>query len=174
MRTVSRRFVGFAVMMTLLGLVAFSDPVSAGQADANNDWMATFSSSDEIPLTDNGTWGIAWMHINDDGQSMNWVLWVSAINNPIAAHIHMGGPGVNGPVVVALYAGKNVGSFSGVMSSGTITAKDLDGPLKGKTMDDLFTAMKTNGAYVNVHTEAHPGGEARGMIRSDEDGRLGG
>jgi hypothetical protein len=101
------------------------------------------------------------------------VLWINAINNPIAAHIHVGGVGVNGPVVVPLYAGKDVGAFSGILSSGTITAKDLDGPLKGKTMDDLFAAIKSGGAYVNVHTVKNPGGEARGQVRSGEVLRLG-
>jgi hypothetical protein len=54
------------------------------------------------------------------------------------------------------------------MSSGTITEKDLTGPLQGKTMDDLFAAMKSGGAYTNVHTAKNPGGESRGQIHSAE------
>ncbi len=174
MRTLSRRFVAFAMMVALLGLFVTGGPVFAGQADANHDYVATFSSSEEVPLTDAGTYGVAFFHINDDGQSMDYKVWINAINDPVAAHIHVGGGGVNGPVVVPLYAGKNAGAVSGVLSSGTITAKDLDGPLKGKTMDDLFAAMKSGGTYFNVHTVLHPGGEARGQIHTDEDTRLGG
>ncbi len=173
MRRFSRGAVGFAVMVALLGLFTFGGPVAAGSADAGHDWFAAISSGEEVPVSDAGTYGWASMHINGDGQSMTWVLWVNAINNPVAGHIHVGGIGVNGPVVVPLYSGKDVGAFSGQMSSGTITAKDLDGPLKGKTMDDLFAAMKSGGAYVNVHTAKNPGGESRGQIRSDEVSRLG-
>lgn len=173
MRRLSRGFVGFAVMVALLGLFTFSGPVFAGQADAGHNYVAVISSGEEVPISDTGTYGIAYLHINDDGQSMTWNLWINVINNPVAAHIHVGGIGVNGPVVVPLYAGKDVGAFSGQLSSGTITAKDLDGPLKGKTMDDLFAAIKSGGAYVNVHTVKNPGGEARGQLHSDEVQRLG-
>ena len=173
MRTLSRRFVGFAMMVTLLGLMAFSGPVSAGQVDANHSYVATFSASDEVPLNEIGTNGIAYFHINDDGQSMDYKVWVYAINDPVAAHIHVGGIGVNGPVVVPLFSGKDTGAVSGTVSSGTITAKDLDGPMKGKTMDDLFAAMKSGNTYFNIHTVKYAGGQARGQIHTDENVRLG-
>lgn len=173
MRSLSRRFMGCAMLVALLGLFVVGAPVAANVTDANHDYISIISSGEEVPVTDTGTYGWAIFHINADGQSMTWTLWINAIDNPVAAHIHVGGIGVNGPVVVLLYSGKNVGPFSGVMSSGTITAKDLDGPLKGKTMDDLFAAMKSGGAYTNVHTAIHPGGEARGQVHSDENGRLG-
>ncbi len=168
MRGLSRRFMGFVVLMALLGLFVVGAPVSAAKTDADHDYISIISSGEEVPLTDSGTYGWAIYHINSDGQSMTWTLWINAINDPVAAHIHVGGFGVNGPVVVPLYSGKNVGAFSGVMSSGTITASTLDGPLKGKTMDDLFAAMKSGGAYTNVHTAKHPGGDARGQIHSAE------
>lgn len=172
MRRLSRGCVGFAVMVALLGVVAFSGPVFAGQTDANHDYISIISPGEEVPVTDAGTYGWAMYHINADGQSMTWTLYMNAINNPVAAHIHIAPKGNNGPVVVPLYSGKDVGPFSGVMSSGTITAKDLDGPLKGKTMDDLFAAIKAGNAYTNVHTAKNPGGESRGQIQSAETPRL--
>lgn len=172
MQGLSRRFMGFVVLVALLGLFVVGAPVAASVTDANHDYIAVISSGEEVPLTDSGTYGLAMIHINSDGQSMTWTLWINAINDPVAAHIHVGGFGVNGPVVAPLYSGKNVGPFSGVMSSGTITASDLDGPMKGKTMDDLFAAMKSGNTYVNVHTAKHPGGDARGQVHSDEVGRL--
>jgi len=172
MQGLSRRFMGFVVLVALLGLFVVGAPVAASVTDANHDYIAIISSGEEVPLTDSGTYGLAMIHINSDGQSMTWTLWINAINDPVVAHIHVGGFGVNGPVVVPLYSGKNVGPFSGVMSSGTIAASDLDGPMKGKTMDDLFAAMKSGNTYVNVHTATHPGGDARGQVHSDEVGRL--
>lgn len=172
MRRLSRGFVGFAVMVALLGLFAFGGPVSAAQADADHDYIAVLSSGDEVPTSEVSSNGYASFHINNDGQSMSFVLWLNEITDPVAAHIHLGIVHNNGPVVVPLFSGKNVGPFSGMLSSGTITAKDLDGPLKGKTMDDLFAAMKSGGTYVNVHTAKNPGGETRGQIHSGEAGKL--
>lgn len=172
MQGLSRRFVGFAVLAALLGLFAVGAPVSAGMTDANHDYISIISPGEEVPFNNAGTYGWATYHINDDGQSMTYTLWINAINNPVAAHIHVGGFGTNGPVVVPLYSGKDAGAVGGVLSSGTITAKDLDGPLKGKTMDDLFAAIKSGNAYTNVHTAKSPGGESRGQIHSGENLRL--
>jgi len=173
MHRVTGGFVRLAVLAALLGLFAVAAPVSAARGDAGHNYIAIISSANEVPITDTGTYGWATFHINDDGQSISYVLWINAINNPIAAHIHLGGVGVNGPVVVTLYSSKSAGAVSGVLSSGTVTAADLSGPLKGMTMDKLFAAMKNGNAYTNVHTVKHPGGEARGQIRSSENGRLG-
>lgn len=173
MRTLSRRFVGLMMVSVLLGLFVVGGSVSAATVDAGHNYMAVLSSGDEVPIAEQDALGWAYLHINDDGQSMTWTLWMNAINDPVAGHIHIGAFGNNGPVVVPLYSGKNVGPFSGMMSSGTITAKDFDGPLKGKTMDDLFAAMKIGNAYVNVHSVKYPGGQTRGQIRSDENLRLG-
>ncbi len=174
MKGLSRRFMGVAVLVVLLGLFVVGAPVSAATVDADHDYISIISSGEEVPFSDAGTYGWAIYHINDDGQSMTWTLWLNAINNPVAAHIHVGGIGVNGPVVVPLYSGKDTGAVGGVLSSGTITAANLDGPMKGKTMDDLFAAIKSGNAYTNVHTAKSPGGEARGQIHSSEVGRLGG
>jgi hypothetical protein len=41
----------------------------------------------------------------------------------------------------------------------------LVGPLAGKTLADLVTAIRENRAYVNVHTQQFPGGEIRGGLK---------
>jgi hypothetical protein len=67
-----------------------------------------------------------------------------------AAHIHMGAPGTNGPVIVPLTkAGDN--SFS--------TATDA------KMTDEQYAAFKAGNTYVNVHSDAHKGGEIRAQLR---------
>jgi hypothetical protein len=55
--------------------------------------------------------------------------------------------------------------FSGEIAKGTITEKDLIGPLAGKTVGDLVKMIKDGGAYVNVHTDKYPDGEIRGQIK---------
>jgi len=45
--------------------------------------------------------------------------------------------------------------------------------LHGTTMSQLIAAMKSGGAYVNVHTTTHPDGEIRGDIQSATSSTLG-
>ena len=51
-----------------------------------------------------------------------------------------------------------------VSENGTITSDMLAGPMEGKTIADLITAMKDGNTYVNIHTEQNPNGEIRGQI----------
>jgi hypothetical protein len=100
------------------------------------------------------------------------VLQVEGISDVTQAHIHIGHPGENGPVVVTLFplAGQNElrsGAVSGVLSSGNITAQDLMGPLAGKTLVDLVREIESGNAYVNVHTKTNPGGEIRGQLNAE-------
>lgn len=174
MRAWSRGLAASAMLLALLGLLAFGSMASAGTADANHSYVAVLQSGGEVPANAEGSRGIAWLHINGDGQSMDYSVYFWNIVDPRMGHIHLGGPGVNGPVVVPLFNSTSIsGNYSGMIASGTITAKDLTGPLQGKTMDDLFTAMKSGGAYVNFHTVKLPAGETRGPVTSDEVLRLG-
>ena len=85
------------------------------------------------------------------------------------AHIHLAAAGKSGPPVVWLYPSKahpvKTGKVSGLLSRGAITAAQLVGPLKGKTLADLLEQIRDGNTYVNVHTRAHPGGEIRGQIQ---------
>jgi hypothetical protein len=116
--------------------------------------------------------------LSKDGQSLEYKLIVANIENVVAAHIHLGARGVNGPVVVFLYgpAPAGGGRTDGVLAQGTITAEKLIGPLAGKPLSGLINAMRAGNAYVNVHTNDgvaptdtgpgdFPGGEIRGQIR---------
>jgi hypothetical protein len=51
-----------------------------------------------------------------------------------------------------------------VFEKGNVTANNLEGPMQGKTIPDLITAMKNGSTNVNVHTEQNPNGEARGQL----------
>jgi hypothetical protein len=92
-------------------------------------------------------------------------LEVTNITDATAAHIHLGAAGQNGPVIVPLFTGpQKSGSFTGVLAQGTITEKDLTGPMAGKSFTDLAGAVLAGQTYANVHTVANPNGEIRGQI----------
>ena len=67
-----------------------------------------------------------------------------------AAHIHQGASGANGPVIVPLTkAGDN-----------TFTA-----PEGAKMTPEQCSAFKAGMTYVNVHSDAHKGGEVRAQLK---------
>ena len=75
------------------------------------------------------------------------------------AHIHMAAAGVAGPIIVPLVLAAD-GAW--VVPPGTILSATQ------------FTALRTGGLYVNVHSAAFPSGEIRGQIPADSTGGTGG
>lgn len=71
----------------------------------------------------------------------------------VAGHIHRGGAGVNGPVLVALFGGAD--SSEHVKVRGTAT-------LAGVTAEQL--CGNPSGFYVNFHTTQDPQGATRGQL----------
>ena len=115
--------------------------------------------------------------MNGDGTELRFLLAASRINNVVAAHIHIGPEGVNGPVVAFLFHPGDPGAGrNSLLVRGTITEEDLVGPLAGQPLSALLDEMVAGNAYVNVHTDDgvappdtgpgdFPGGEIRGQIR---------
>jgi hypothetical protein len=98
------------------------------------------------------------------GMSLQWTLEVENIMDATAAHIHLGAPGENGGVLIPLYTGEvKAGSFSGVLAEGTLSLADIPA-VEGMSPEQILASIQSGGTYVNVHTEANPGGEIRGQI----------
>ena len=80
----------------------------------------------------------------------------------VAAHLHIGQEGTNGPVVVDLsaYARNN-----GV--DATIEASNIVGPLADAEdpMLALLNEMAAGNVYLNIHTAENPAGEIRGQLK---------
>jgi CHRD domain-containing protein len=87
-----------------------------------------------------------------DGNELCYGLTNKNIEDPIAAHIHRGGPNVAGPVVIPLQ--QPATGDPGASSDCT----DVEA--------SLARAIRKNPRkyYVNVHTEDFPGGAVRGQL----------
>jgi hypothetical protein len=169
-----RRVVLFAILM--LALLVSVGTVAAQPSNTRN-FGTLLSGAEEVPARETPASGVSLFHLNPDGAKLRFVCSVSDITNVVAAHIHMGPPGENGPIVAFLFgpASPGGGSVSGILSQGTLTAANLTGPLTGQSLDALIAEIRNGNAYVNVHTNDgvdptntgpgdFPGGEIRGQI----------
>lgn len=159
--------VGFAAAVLILygATNGFSGSVAAQQ---QQQFIAKLSGSNEVPAVNTPATGTAKFTPSADGKSINYVIDVTDMNGVMGAHIHSGKQGQNGPVVAGLFnpgmVGPPTGKVNGMLAKGTITSSDLQGTLPGKQVSDLVKLMKSQGAYVNIHTQQHQNGEIRGQI----------
>ena len=126
------------------------------------------SGDQEVPPVTSSAKGWAWV---TPGEESGWFkVNVTGIDKVTAAHIHNAKSGENGDVVVTLFKSESpTGPKDGILVEGNFTASNLEGPMKGKELSDLATAMKNGETYVNVHTEANPKGEIRGQLEMGND-----
>jgi hypothetical protein len=108
---------------------------------------ATMTGKVEVPKGDPDGRGTAEIKIT--GTKVCWEIKTSKVATLVAAHIHKGGPGVAGPVVVPF--GKTYTSKGCVTSTAAITAAITKNPSR---------------YYVNVHNAKYPGGALRGQLHS--------
>jgi hypothetical protein len=133
---------------------------------AAKKFRAKLSGKHEVPPVKSSAKGELKLTLSGNGNELLYELSVERITTPTAASIHMGGKGEAGPPVAGLFGGPpRIGSFSGILAQGVITEKSMLGELKGQTVDDLVTLIKSGRAYVNILTETYPTGEIRGQIK---------
>ena len=152
----------------LLGAHGWTDPVAkvtVTRVDGNaRAFLAPLSGGGEVPPVDSAARGKARMRLVSQGTALRYELEVSDIVDVAQAHIHMGQPNENGPVVAFLFGPQSpAGAFSGPLAEGVIEERDLMGPLEGD-LAGFVQALQAGDLYVNVHTAGNPGGEIRGQI----------
>jgi hypothetical protein len=136
----------YAVLALLAGLV-FATSATASMTKGNS-LHATLLGKSETPKGDPDGRGTAEVKIT--GRRVCWEIKVARVQTIVAAHIHKGGPGVAGPVVVPF--GK-VFKAKGCTTTTAAIAAAIE--------------RRPSAYYVNVHNAKYPGGALRGQLRSD-------
>ncbi len=138
--------------MRYVGLTFLAAPVLAAGATAasqkGGSLHATLTGSAETPKGDPDGRGTA--EITITGRRVCWEITVSKVQTILAAHIHKGGPGIAGPVVVPF--GKTFKSKGCTTTTAAIAAAIVRSP---------------SAYYVNVHNAKYPAGALRGQLRSN-------
>ena len=138
---------GFAVA-TLLAVSACSQTPSrtGSMAAAGNGTMLT--GGQEVPPVNTQASGVSTIEFLND-KVVTGAVKTSNMNGT-AAHIHMGAPGQNGPVIITLLKS---GDNAWVVPGNTeLSSAQLD-------------ALRAGNLYVNVHSAAHPNGEIRAQLK---------
>ena len=157
-----RRAVVLAVAL-VSGLALLAAPAAAAGASTSRTsgkvtrLAATLSGANEVPGPgDPDGRGKAVVRLS--GTTACYLLEWSGIGAPTAAHIHQGGAGVAGPVVVLFFQpGTNAASLPGTLSS-VAGCVDVDPALAGRI------AASPRDWYVNIHTADFAAGAIRGQL----------
>ena len=129
--------------LALATTVAFAGPAFAEK------FKAALDGKSEVPPTASAGSGTADIDYDPASKKLSWKLTYTGLTGPAkAAHFH-------GPAEVGKNAGVEV-AIPGATSS----------PAEGSaTLTDAQAAdLEAGKLYVNVHTEANPGGEIRGQV----------
>ncbi len=111
------------------------------------DVKVTLSGDNEVPPVKTSASGDGTISVADDG-AVSGSVTTKGIPGT-AAHIHMGAPGSNGPVVVPF----------------TKEGDTYKAAAGAKLNPDQLKAFKSGQLYFNVHSAANPNGEIRGQLK---------
>lgn len=131
----------------LAGAIALGLAGCAGMSGTNNT-QVTLSGAQEVPPVTTAASGFGTITVGED-KSVGGTVTTSGVVG-VAAHIHEGAPGKNGPVIVPMTkSSDNTWTFAP----------------GAKFTDSQYEAFKAGNTYVNVHSAANKGGEIRGQLK---------
>jgi hypothetical protein len=138
-----------------------------GLIDVNGQkekYRAKLLGKNEVPKVNSTAKGSASFKSKKD--ILTWKINVTGLSNTTGAQLYLGNKSSKGDIIVDLMKSGNQSKTPlGFLMNGNISAADLKGPMQGKTVMDLKSAMNNSQTYVNILTSAHPDGEVRGPVK---------
>ncbi len=152
------------IAAALISLMLIGVTTTYAQDTQNDKFRAKLDANNEVPPVNSTAEGVINFKTKDD--ILTWKMNVTGITDATDLKIYQGMKTENGQAIVDLMkSSKHSDRVDGMQMRGNFTDSDLQGPMEGKTLDDLKTAMGSGNTYVNVHTTDHPDGMIRGQIK---------
>lgn len=128
-------------------------------------FRATLAGSEEVPPVTTAATGTSEFTLSRTNDTLFVNVTVNALTNVRFGHFHTGARGANGAVVAFLVDPPTLaGAQNGRIGKQFITAANLTGTLANQPLSALIDQMRAGNIYVNLHTDANPGGEVRGQV----------
>ena len=126
---------------------------ASGAADRARTLTSTLSGAEVVPPPGDPD-GRGSARITIRGTRVCWRLVVPGIQDPHAAHIHVGRRGAEGPPIVPLFLRHTSleRPKRGCVRAGAVEARDI--------------ARRPGRYYLNVHNDEFPNGAVRGQLRA--------
>ena len=153
----------FLYVLMTLALVATATTAPRAQGGTQT-LVAYLTGGGETPAVNTGAYGKATITINPGTGEVSWV--VDVFNLPtglIASHIHVGSANLSGPVMIN-FAPTNLTQSGPFRFTGSTTNFVALADKGIRSMQEAMIAIASGNTYVNVHTQANPGGEIRGQL----------
>jgi len=138
------RAVTVPLLLAAIGSVGAT--VAQGATGSTKSYTVKMSGSVEVPKADGGG-GTATITVKKATKQLCWSFRVTGVTGPTAAHIHAGGAGVAGPVVIPL--GGKYKPTGCTTAAPALLAKIVATPKK---------------YYVNIHSKKYVGGAVRSQL----------
>ena len=147
-----------ALLSALVAIGGWGASTASTTEAAVTSFSVNLTGANEVPPVSDGGSATASFQFDDQTGQLSYTLTISGVapQDVTGAHIHLGGEGVNGPVLHPLTVSK-----SNSTTTGTVT-------LSLEEINDL----KLGVLYVNVHSVENPGGFARAQIVISSDAAI--
>jgi hypothetical protein len=129
-------------------LVAAAALLAGGGSALAVDLKVNLTGADEVPPVTTSASGTGTVTVAPD-KSVSGSIKTSGLEATMA-HIHVGAPGNNGPVILTLNKG----------ADGTWSV-----PPGSKLTDEQYAKFKAGELYVNIHSTEHKSGELRAQLK---------
>ena len=164
------------VLLAVMGSLVATAPMAKAQQIG-----ALLTGYEESPSVSTTASGEFTATIAPGGTVISYTETYSGLQAPVTqSHIHVGQLGVNGSVVIFLCQTAanpdptglaphcpQEGTVSGVITAANVIQGSMaPQQLSAGDLVAVITAIRAGAAYANVHTQASPGGEIRGQIRT--------
>lgn len=160
-------------ILMFCGLIYSNKSVSAVTVDR---FWCVLDGNQQMPPNITSAHGFIGLKFTEDSSKLVFNINVNDIDNITGIYIYSGGSNnQNGSLILDLLEEakelknddinimkENRDDVEGTVAVGGITSDDLQGELKGKTLEDLRNLMMDRAVYVDVQTKEFPHGEIKG------------